>query len=165
MMAGGFRCLLSTVESDSHFWNLIYLDKVLEEHGAAVRNLGSCTPAGLVVEELGEYRPDLLVVSSINGHGYYEARELLTRIRQAGREVPCVIGGNLTTAAADRDRVRRDLLAHGFTDVFVAEDAIERFREFLHFGLRFGFTEWRPDAPPVLPWDGLPQLVDLESGV
>ncbi|MET9773204.1 cobalamin-dependent protein [Streptomyces sp. NPDC006367] len=163
-MDGGFRCLLTTVESDSHFWNLIYLEKLLEEHGAVVDNLGGCTPAGLVVEELAARRPDLLVVSSINGHGYHGARDLLTRIRRAGLDVPCVVGGRLTTAASDNDRVRRDLLAHGYTDVFVDGDAIERFRGFLRFGARFGFAEWRADAAVVAPWDGAAHVLNTGSG-
>lgn len=159
-----FRCLLTTVESDSHFWNLIYLEKLLEEHGAVVHNLGACTPTGLVVEELAAYRTDLLVVSSVNGHGYYGARELLSRIHLAGLDVPCVVGGKLTTAAADNDRVRRDLLAHGFTDVFVEEDAVDRFRAFLGFGVQFGFAEWRADAPVVAPWDGPVHALPLSPG-
>ncbi|MFG2873471.1 cobalamin B12-binding domain-containing protein [Streptomyces sp. NPDC048337] len=164
MMEGSFRCLLTTVESDSHFWNLIYLEKLLEEHGAVVHNLGNCTPAELVVRKLAAYQPDLLVVSSVNGHGYYGARELLTQIHLAGLDVPCVVGGKLTTAASDNDRVRRDLLAHGFTDVFVEEDAVERFRELLNFGVRFGFSEWRADAPVVAPWDGPAHTLDIGSG-
>lgn len=149
-----FKCLLSTVESDSHIWNLIYLEKLLEEHGATVRNLGSCTPVRHVIAELFEHRPDLLVVSSVNGHGHHGARVLLTEIRRAGLDVPCVVGGKLTTAESDNDRVRRDLLDHGFTDVFVGADAIPRFLEFLHFGAVFGFAGWRPDAPAAALWDG-----------
>jgi methylmalonyl-CoA mutase cobalamin-binding subunit len=163
-MDAGFRCLLTTVESDSHFWNLIYLEKLLEEHGAAVRNLGVCTPPGLVADELAAYRPDLLVVSSVNGHGYHGARELLSRVRLAGLDVPCVVGGKLTTAASDNDRVRRDLLAHGFTDVFVEEDAVDRFHAFLDFGAEFGFAEWRAEAPVVAPWDGPVHALNVSPG-
>lgn len=160
----GFRCLLTTVESDSHFWNLIYLEKLLEEHEAVVRNLGACTPPGLVVDELAAYRPDLLVVSSVNGHGYYGARELLSRVRLAGLDVPCVVGGKLTTAASDNDGVRRDLLAHGFTDVFVEEDAVDRFCAFLDFGVEFGFAEWRAEAPVGAPWDGPLHALNAGAG-
>lgn len=146
-----FRCLLCTVESDSHFWNLIFLEKFLEEHGASVRNLGGCTPTELVVEELAGSEPDLLVVSSVNGHGHHGARVLWTAVQRAGFDVPCAAGGKLTTAASDDDRVRRELLAHGFTDVFVGADAIQRFRRFLLFGSRFGFAGWQPDTPVVTP--------------
>ncbi|MFJ7326484.1 cobalamin B12-binding domain-containing protein [Streptomyces cyaneofuscatus] len=164
MTHGRFRCLLTTVESDAHFWNLIYLEKLIQEHGAEVRNLGNCTPVDLVVEELAAYQPDLLVVSSVNGHGYYGARELLGRIHLAGLDVPCVVGGKLTTSASDNDRVRRDLLAHGFTDVFVDENAVEQFRGFLRFGIGFGFAQWRAEAPVVAPWDSPEHVLNLSPG-
>ncbi|OIJ94403.1 methylmalonyl-CoA mutase [Streptomyces sp. MUSC 14] len=152
-MSTSFRCLVSTVESDSHIWNLVYLQKLLEENGAAVRNLGSCTPVDLVVRGISEYRPDLLVVSSVNGHGHHGARVLLSALHDHGIEMPCVVGGKLTTAESDNDRVRRDLLAHGYTDVFVGEDAITRFRAFLNFGVSEGFSEWQAEAAVVPPWD------------
>ncbi|TQF02773.1 methylmalonyl-CoA mutase [Kitasatospora acidiphila] len=160
-MSVSFRCLLSTVESDSHIWNLVYLQKVLEENGAAVRNLGSCTPVDLVLTAVAESRPDLLVVSSVNGHGLHGARVLLTALREAGLELPCVVGGKLTTAESDNDRVRRELLAHGYTDVFTGDDAVERFRSFLAFGKAEGFAAWRADAAVIAPWDDS-ELAPLE---
>ncbi|MFI0817428.1 cobalamin B12-binding domain-containing protein [Streptomyces sp. NPDC021098] len=152
-MSKTFRCVLSTVESDSHIWNLVYLQKLLEEHGATVLNLGSCTPAGDVIRAICEFGPDLLVVSSVNGHGHHGARVLLTEMRRHGLEVPCAVGGKLTTAESDNDRVRRDLLARGWTDVFTGEGAIECFRKFLRFGTTLNFSAWRPDAAIVPPWD------------
>ncbi|MCX4778550.1 cobalamin-dependent protein [Streptomyces sp. NBC_01264] len=149
-----FRCLLTTVESDSHFWNLIYLEKFIAENGGEVRNLGGCTPADLVVKEVNEFQPDLLVVSSVNGHGYYGTSVVLTELKRAGISVPCVAGGKLTTAPSDNDRVRRELLSQGCTDVFLGEDAIDRFREFMAFGIRYGFAAWQPSMPVVAPWDG-----------
>ncbi|MFF3069404.1 cobalamin-dependent protein [Kitasatospora sp. NPDC057936] len=151
---GVFRCLLTTVESDSHFWNLIFLEKFIAENGGEVRNLGGCTPADLVVKEVNDFQPDLLVVSSVNGHGYYGTSVVLTELKRAGVNVPCVAGGKLTTAPSDNDRVRRELLSQGCTDVFLGENAVDRFREFLAFGARYGFAAWQPGIPVVAPWDG-----------
>ena len=153
------RCVLSTVESDSHIWNLVYLQRVLEEQGATVLNLGSCTPVAEVLRGITEFTPDLLVVSSINGHGHHGARVLLEEVRRHGLEVPAVVGGKLTTAASDTDRVRRDLLSRGYADVFTDEDSVDRFREFLRFGRRSGFAAWQPPATVVPPWDTVPELV------
>ncbi|MFG2607151.1 cobalamin B12-binding domain-containing protein [Streptomyces sp. NPDC048514] len=152
-MSASFRCLLSTVESDSHIWNLVYLQKLLEENGAAVRNLGSCTPVDSVTQGVAEWQPDLLVVSSVNGHGHHGARVLLSALHEQGLAIPCVVGGKLTTAESDNARVRRDLLAHGYTEVFTGDDSIDRFREFLRLGLSEGFSRWQPDAVVVPPWD------------
>ncbi|MEV6328810.1 cobalamin-dependent protein [Streptomyces sp. NPDC051909] len=153
MSSTSFRCLLSTVESDSHIWNLVYLQKLLEENGAEVRNLGSCTPVDEVVQAVTEDRPDLLVVSSVNGHGLHGARVLLSALRERRLDVPSVVGGKLTTAESDNDRTRRLLLDHGYTDVFTGEEAINRFLAFLRFGKSEGFSAWRPDAAVVPPWD------------
>ncbi|MFJ7095847.1 cobalamin B12-binding domain-containing protein [Streptomyces mirabilis] len=157
-MSTPFRCIVSTVESDSHIWNLVYLQKVLEEQGAVVLNLGSCTPVGEVLRGIGEFNPDLLVVSSVNGHGHHGARVLLNEMQRHGRKVPCVVGGKLTTAESDNDRVRGDLLSLGYTDVFTGENSIDRFREFLQFGQLAGFSAWQPPAAVVPPWDS-PELV------
>ncbi len=157
-----FQCLLATVESDSHIWNLVYLQKFLEENGAEVRNLGACTPVDSVLQGISDDRPDLLVVSSVNGHGHHGARVLLSSIRQHGLDVPSVVGGKLTTAESDNDRVRRDLLAHGYTEVFNGEDAIERFRDFLRFGKSSGFSAWQADTVVLPPWD-LPVTVGART--
>ncbi|MEU2431337.1 cobalamin B12-binding domain-containing protein [Streptomyces sp. NPDC007861] len=152
-MSTGFPCLLTTVESDSHIWNLVYLQKFLEENGAEVKNLGACTPVGTVAQAIQEYRPSLLVVSSVNGHGHHGARVLLSALRKSGLEVPSVVGGKLTIAESDNDWVRRDLLNHGYTDVFNGEDAIEKFQGFLRLGKSSGFSAWQADAAVVPPWD------------
>ncbi|MFJ8096986.1 cobalamin-dependent protein [Streptomyces griseofuscus] len=157
-MSTSFRCLVSTVESDSHIWNLVYLQKLLEEHGGLVRNLGSCTPVPVVLRGIEEHRPDLLVVSSINGHGHHGARVLMTELRSRGIELPCVVGGKLTTSESDNDRVRRDLIDQGWTDVFTGEEAVPRFRDLLHQGKQHGFAAWQPPSAPVPPWDN-PELV------
>ncbi|MEV6559326.1 cobalamin-dependent protein [Nocardia sp. NPDC051756] len=148
-----FRCVLCTVESDSHLWNLVYLQKLLEEHGASVHNLGTCTPVDNVAAAIREDRPDLLVVSSVNGHGFHGAQVLLNHLKENGLEVACAIGGKLTTAVSDDDRVRSELLELGFTDVFLGDDAIDRFQDFLKFGLAQGFSAWRADPALITPWD------------
>ncbi|MFI9504520.1 cobalamin B12-binding domain-containing protein [Nocardia sp. NPDC052566] len=148
-----FRCLLSTVESDSHLWNLVYLQKYLEENGAEVRNLGPCTPTEEVASAIRAERPDLLVVSSVNGHGFHGAQVLLNALRERGLEVPCVAGGKLTTAVSDDDRVRRELLELGYTEVFTGDDAIPHFGDFLRFGMAHGFSAWRAEPAPITPWD------------
>ncbi|WP_278255873.1 hypothetical protein [Nocardioides convexus] len=54
--------VLSSVSSDSHTWNLVYLQLLLEENGCAVVNLGATTPDDLVADALREHRPDALVI-------------------------------------------------------------------------------------------------------
>ncbi|MGW3960850.1 cobalamin B12-binding domain-containing protein [Amycolatopsis sp. NPDC005003] len=125
--------VVTTVASDSHTWNLVYVQLLLEELGHRVTNLGACVPDGLLVAECLRRRPDLVVVSSLNGHGFTDGLRLIRRLR-AERElaaVPVVIGGKLgIDGPAARDR--GDLLRAAGFDLVVADGAgTASFRHFL----------------------------------
>lgn len=117
----GPRVVLTGVASDSHTWNLVYLQLLLQENGAEVVNLGACVPDAEVVDACREHRPDVLVVSSVNGHGAIDGarmvRLLRTEFDSAG--LPAVIGGKLgVSGAADAAGIRADLRGAGFDAVF-----------------------------------------------
>jgi methylaspartate mutase sigma subunit len=118
--APGPAVLLSTVSSDSHTWNLVYLRLLLEEHGYSVTCPGACVPDELLVETALRQRPDAIVVSSVNGHGAIDGVRLAraVRARQATASTPMVIGGKLGLLGADAGTHARELLAAGFTAVF-----------------------------------------------
>jgi methylmalonyl-CoA mutase cobalamin-binding subunit len=125
--------VLSTVASDAHTWNLLYLQLLLEEHGFHVRNLGPCVPVDDVVRACLADRPRILVFSTVNGHGLIEAPEYIRAIRENARlrGLAVVIGGKLridgSPTHADVLRLRR----LGFDGVFTTADAERRFRRFL----------------------------------
>lgn len=125
------HCLLATVESDSHMWNLVYLQLWLAEHGLNVKNLGSCTPIDAVLTALEQRRTHLLVVSSVNGHGYSQGLELIRQVRRKHPHLPCVIGGKLTTSEEETLVVRQPLIEAGYNQVFVGPDAIDSFSGYL----------------------------------
>lgn len=125
------RCLLATIESDSHMWNLVYLQLWLEEQGFEVNNLGCCTPQTDLAEAIEGFEPDLVVVSSVNGHGHYQGRQMIENIRRHDAGVTCVIGGKLTTSESDTLRVRDSLLEAGYAAVFIGSDAMVDFAAFL----------------------------------
>ncbi len=116
--------VLSSVACDSHTWNLVYLQLRLEELGCDVVNLGACTPDALVAEALQTHRPDLLVVSSVNGHGAMDATRLLAELRGRGLldATRAVVGGKLSVAGALAVPARDALLAAGAHEV-LGEDA------------------------------------------
>ncbi|MCE6995126.1 cobalamin-dependent protein [Saccharothrix sp. S26] len=129
----GRRVLLCTVSSDSHTWNLVFLQLLLEEHGHDVTNLGSCTPDDLVVARCLSDRPDLLVISTVNGHGHADGKRLITKLRRepALRTLPVVIGGKLGIAgAADVDRAG-ELVEAGFDAVFAEGADLSGFNRFV----------------------------------
>ncbi|WP_236568013.1 MULTISPECIES: cobalamin B12-binding domain-containing protein [unclassified Nocardiopsis] len=130
--------VLSGTSSDSHTWNLVFLQLLLEEAGHRVANIGPCVPDRLLVEECLARTPGLVVVSSVNGHGYDDGLRAVRELRaQPGlARVPAVIGGKLgVNGTLAPDRVR-DLLDAGFDAVFADGDT-EAFTSHLsRFGLR-----------------------------
>ncbi|MFB7085164.1 cobalamin B12-binding domain-containing protein [Streptomyces sp. NPDC056296] len=106
--------------SDSHTWNLVYLQLLIEEHGRRVINLGPCVPEDLLIEQALTQDPVLIVVSSVNGHGYHDGMRSITRLReQPGlTAVPAVIGGKLGIAGPCDDQEAAALRAAGYDAVF-----------------------------------------------
>lgn len=124
--------LLSGTASDSHTWNLVYLQLLLEETGYRVVNLGACVPPALLADECEAEQPDLVVLSTVNGHGYQDGPRALAELRSRPglAAVPVVIGGKLGIGGpepAQADALR----AAGFAEVFDDDTAITRFREFI----------------------------------
>ncbi|MFI0739437.1 cobalamin B12-binding domain-containing protein [Streptomyces sp. NPDC021100] len=89
--------LIAAPASDTHTWNLIYLQLLVEELGHPTVNLGPCVSDEAIVEACLLYRPRLLLLSSVNGHGHRDGMRLITRIRATADLValPAVIGGKL----------------------------------------------------------------------
>ncbi|MPZ26577.1 MAG: methylaspartate mutase [Micromonosporaceae bacterium] len=127
---GGLTVVVTSVASDAHTWNLVFLQLTLEELGHRVRNLGACVPDDLLVAECLRIRPDLVVVSSVNGHGFRDGTRLIGRIRACPElaATPVVIGGKLGIAGPGGDRSRDQLLAAGFDAVFEADAGIDALR-------------------------------------
>jgi methylaspartate mutase sigma subunit len=112
--------VVTSVASDAHTWNLVFLQLALEELGHRVVNLGACPPDELVVDQCRRIRPDLIVVSSINGHGFRDGTRLIGHIRGCAEltDVPVVIGGKLGIGGPSGQRGREELLAAGYTAVY-----------------------------------------------
>jgi N-dimethylarginine dimethylaminohydrolase/methylmalonyl-CoA mutase cobalamin-binding subunit len=124
--------VVTSVASDSHTWNLVFLQLVLEELGHRVVNLGACVPDELLVSECLRVRPDLVVVSSVNGNGFRDGTRLIGRIRgcQELAATPVVIGGKLGIAGPGGRQSRDQLLAAGFDAVFEDGAGMTAFRSF-----------------------------------
>lgn len=75
------HAVLTTIASDSHTWNLLFLQLLLEEQGWEVTNLGACVPVDVLIEEATARPPGLIVVSTVNGHGAEEAPGLARAVR------------------------------------------------------------------------------------
>lgn len=123
--------ILATIHSDAHSWNLIYFQLLLEEMGFAVENLGVCTPPQLVAQQLRNQRPELVVISTVNGHGYLEGIALGETLRSVNETSLLVIGGKLSTNGICTKAQEASLLGAGFHKVFHQQTSIDDFRAFL----------------------------------
>jgi methylaspartate mutase sigma subunit len=122
------RIIVTSTSSDSHTWNLVFLQLLLEEAGHAVFNLGACVPDTLLMEEGRAQRPDLIVISSVNGHGYHDGLRVIKLLRGSAEltRVPVIIGGKLGIGGPDPQR-NQALLAAGFDAVFEGQADSEDF--------------------------------------
>jgi methylmalonyl-CoA mutase cobalamin-binding subunit len=127
------RVLISSVPSDAHTWNLVFLQLLIEEYGLEVHNLGACVPLAHLIDNCLALRPDLVVLSSVNGHGYTEGSRVIRVIRSTLglKELCVVIGGKLTTRGMLSEQQDRSLLEDGFDAVFSDECSVEKFGHFL----------------------------------
>ncbi|MFC4036161.1 cobalamin B12-binding domain-containing protein [Streptomyces polygonati] len=128
----GLKVLVTGTASDSHTWNLVYLQLFIEELGHRVANLGPCVPADLLTRGCRRHRPDLVVISSVNGHGYRDGLTAVTRLRAEPdlAAVRVVIGGKLGVAGERNPRRAARLLAAGCDAVFDDGD-LDQLREFV----------------------------------
>jgi methylaspartate mutase sigma subunit len=134
-MSGSVRlkAVVSSTVSDSHTWNLIFLQLMLEEHGYAVANLGACVPDRLLVTRCEAEAPGLIVISTVNGHGYYDGIGAVRALRAVPelRGTPIVIGGKLGIGPSQSGGAA-GLLAAGFDAVFGDDTAaLGPFRAFI----------------------------------
>ncbi|GGV40090.1 methylaspartate mutase [Kitasatospora herbaricolor] len=129
----GLNVVVTTMVSDSHTWNLVFLQLLLEELGHRVTNLGPCVPDDVITAECRRRRPDLVVLSSVNGHGYNDGLRVIAGLRACPelRGTPIVIGGKLGIAGAEDGARARTLLAAGFDAVFEEAASVDAFRSYV----------------------------------
>ena len=130
------RCVVSGLSSDAHTWNLVYIQLVLEELGHDVINMGACVPDQELIEYCRTERPDLIVLSSVNGHGFADGMRVIAALRGAPELIatPVVIGGKLDIVGGDPS-IAGQLLAAGFDAVYFEDPvsggaALSAFRSF-----------------------------------
>lgn len=130
---GALQVIVTGTSSDAHTWNLVFLQLLLEDLGHQVLNLGPCTPDAVVVDSCVTHRPDLLVVSSVNGHGYIDTRPLITALRAepVTAVLPAVVGGKLGISPDGREESVRALVEAGFDAVFDEGVSVTPFESFV----------------------------------
>lgn len=127
------RFLVTSVSSDAHMWNLVFLQLLLEEREGDVINLGVCVPDEVIIEECLSSRPDVVVVSTVNGHGHIDGLRLIRKLRAIPElaDVKIVIGGKLGVKGAENAKYGAELVAEGFDAAFESGAGLADFETFL----------------------------------
>lgn len=130
------KAIICTIPSDSHSWNLVFMDLYLKEKGFQTKNLGVCTAAADLVQQVRSFKPDMVVISSVNGHAHLEAPLLINSLREHRLldDLHIVVGGKLGIKGNDNTEYKAPLLALGFDAVFVDmknNDGIADFGNFI----------------------------------
>lgn len=123
------QAVVATTPNDSHSWNLVYLELLLADQYVGVHGLGPCTPVTRILETLRDFEVDLLVLSSVNGHGISAIADTVLQVRASahGRDVPIAVGGKLDTSGGpSRDAIKL-LTTNGVDRVFTGESAVAQF--------------------------------------
>ncbi|MGH8477254.1 MAG: cobalamin B12-binding domain-containing protein [Methylococcales bacterium] len=122
-----FTAVLTTIRSDSHTWNLVFMHIWLCEHGLIVTNLGSCVPESEVAQHCRLQQPDLLVVSTVNGHGGFEGESLIRTLASSVdlSKTVTVIGGKLATGPEQEITQIERLQRAGFDAVLTGQAALQ----------------------------------------
>lgn len=125
--------MVTSVSSDAHTWNLVFLQLFLEERGGEVINLGACTADELILAKCRKAKPDVLVVSTVNGHGYLDGNRLIRKIRRDAELVGmyAVIGGKLGVHGPGNAQFGAELMLAGFDATFEADAWMAEFASFL----------------------------------
>ena len=125
--------LLTTTASDSHTWNLVYLQLLLHENAISTVSIGPCAAVDDVLAAITKIKPSAVVVSTVNGHGAVQVRELLASAQQTiGASMPpVVVGGKLTTRGMDGVEMEEEMMRAGASAVFLGEHAVPRFIRWL----------------------------------
>ncbi len=113
------KIVLSGLPCDTHAWNLVAVQVILEAMGHRVVNLGARVPVRRVLEACRRERPDCLVLSTVDGRGGADGARLITRLRADAdlAALTTVIGGRFSGRHPGADP-RAEMLGLGFDEAF-----------------------------------------------
>jgi methylaspartate mutase sigma subunit len=123
------KVILATIPSDSHCWNLVFMELFLKEQRFDVINLGPCTPFELILECTLKNTVSAIIISSVNGHAFLEAERLIKMIRKnVPYDIPVYLGGKLSTDMKKAEFYAKELENAGYTKAYSENDDMSDFK-------------------------------------
>lgn len=126
--------VLGVIGSDCHAVGNKILDHALTEAGYNVINIGVLSPQEDFINAAIETNADLILVSSLYGHGEIDCRGLREKCDEAGlKGIKLYVGGNIVVGKQNWEDVYNRFIAMGFDRVYPpgtsTETAIRDLRE------------------------------------
>ncbi|RPI01642.1 MAG: methylaspartate mutase subunit S [Calditrichaeota bacterium] len=115
----GKTCVTGVIGADVHAIGNKILTYALENAGFQVVNLGVMVSQEEFIAAAVETNADVILVSSLYGHGEIDCHGLRAKCDEAGlKNIPLIAGGNLVVGKQDFKEVEKRYQAMGFTKIY-----------------------------------------------
>ncbi|GAA0116411.1 methylaspartate mutase subunit S [Clostridium senegalense] len=118
--------VLGVIGADCHAVGNKILDYALTEAGFNVINIGVLSPQEDFINAAVETNADVIIVSSLYGHGEIDCRGLREKCDEAGlKDILLYVGGNIVVGKQNWEEVLGRFQAMGFDRVYPPGTSLE----------------------------------------
>jgi methylaspartate mutase sigma subunit len=118
--------VLGVIGSDCHAVGNKILDHSLTGAGFNVVNIGVLSPQEDFINAAVETNADVIMVSSLYGHGEIDCRGMKEKIEEAGlKDILLYVGGNIVVGKQDWKEVHQRFKDMGFDRVYPPGTSVE----------------------------------------
>ncbi len=119
--------VIGVIGADVHAVGNKIIEFVLKNKGYNVVNIGVLSSQEDFINAAIETNADLILVSSLYGHGEIDCRGMREKCIEAGiGDIPLFVGGNIVVGKQDFQEVREKFVKMGFTKAYPPGTPIEK---------------------------------------
>lgn len=118
--------VIGVIGADVHAVGNRIIEYVLKENGYNVVNIGVLSSQEDFINAAIESNADMILVSSLYGHGEIDCRGFREKCDEAGlKGIKLYVGGNIVVGKQDFNEVEKKFKAMGFDRVFAPGQSID----------------------------------------
>ncbi len=118
--------VLGVIGADCHAVGNKILDYSLSQAGYNVVNIGVLSPQEDFINAAIETNAEVIMVSSLYGHGEIDCRGMREKCDEAGLEgIKLYVGGNIVVGKQDFNEVKKRFIQMGFDRVYPPGTSVE----------------------------------------